>query len=106
MDAPEPLRNAEEAQPIVPMHVAASSCEAAVDAKNLVLLEFPMPIKHTQVLQMSTLECGTSFRLQLYFPRSDLPLDKFAVPQALMLSASTSIYYVLDRLGKTKLWRC
>jgi hypothetical protein len=59
MDAPEPLRIAEEAQPIVPMHVAASSCEASVSAKNLVLLEFPMPIKHTQVLQMSVLECGT-----------------------------------------------
>jgi hypothetical protein len=57
MDAPEPLRIAEEAQPIIPMHVAASSCEASVSAKNLVLLEFPMPIKHTQVLQMSMLEC-------------------------------------------------
>eukprot|EP00953_Heterococcus_sp_UTEX-ZZ885_P012799 7317-Heterococcus_DN1.PRE.14 len=55
MDAPEPLRNAEEAQPIVPMHVAASSCEVAVDAKNLVLLEFPMPIKHTQTGQNKAL---------------------------------------------------
>jgi hypothetical protein len=80
MDAPEPLRHAEEAQPIVPMHVAASSCEAAVDAKNLVLLEFPMPIKHTQVPQRSPLDCGTRFCLQLYLSRLELASTAFTMP--------------------------